>query len=294
MKTKCVFISTLLLTFAIQVNGQLTVYAGRDTTSCLCENTIQLGGNPTAWRGKEPYTYKWELMPLYINDDRILASKLLINSASANPIIDCGHYLINDTVTFILTVTDADLFSKKDSVNIIISSISVIHLVYFRRTINQGDSVLLKPVNIFNGIAPFTYKWTPETGLSNPSIRNPLAKPDTSILYTCLVTDAVGCSTIDINDVVVIPTGITEITNSKYSSTVYPNPIASNSIIKTSNPLNEKRKIKVLNLNGQMLFEDWFYSDNYNIGNRINQNGFYYFIIKNDKEILTIGKFVKK
>jgi hypothetical protein len=293
MNTKYVLISTLLLTFAFQVNGQLTVNAGRDTTSCMCRDTIQLGGNPTAWGGKEPYIYTWELMPIYYYDYLILASDLLIDSTSVNPIIDCGD-LINDTVTFILTVTDADLNSKKDSVNIIISSIAWVHLMYFRPTINQGDSVQLKPLNIYNGIAPFTYKWTPETGLSNPIIRNPYAKPDTSLRYTCLVTDAIGCSAKDINDVVVIPTGISELTNSTYSSTVYPNPIASNSIIKTSNPLNEKRRIKVFNLNGQVLFEDWFYSDNYNIGKEINQNGFYYFIIKNDKEILTTGKFIKK
>lgn len=291
MNAKNILISIFLFTFAVHVNGQLNVDAGKDTTLCMCKDILQIGGNPTASGGKVPYIYKWELMPVY--DYRIPASEFLNDSTSANPIIDCTS-IINDTVTLVLSVTDADFNSKNDSINIIISSIAMTHLMYFRPTINQGDSVLLEPLNVFNGISPFSYHWTPETGLSNPIIRNPYAKPDTSVRYTCLVTDALGCSSSDNNDVVVIPTGISELTNSTYYSSVYPNPIDLNSIIKTFNPLNEKRKIKVLNLKGQVLFEDWFYSDNYNIGKKINQNGFYYFIIRNDKEILTTGKFIKK
>lgn len=41
------------------------------------------------------------------------------------------------------------------------------------------------------------YSWTPEDGLSNASIRNPLAKPDVTTIYTVLYTDANGCTATD-------------------------------------------------------------------------------------------------
>ena len=293
MNAKTSLLFTFQILLSVHVNGQMNINAGNDTTICMCGDTIRLGGNPTANGGTEPYTYKWELMPVYYYDYRISASELLDDSTSANPIINCYPF-INDTVTLILTVTDADFNSKTDSVKIIISSINLVHLVYFRPTINQGDSVQLKPLNIFNGIAPFSYHWTPETGLSNPNIKNPFAKPDTSTRYTCLVTDAIGCSAKDINDVVVTTTGISDLKQSKHSSIVFPNPITSDSQIQVNNPSKGKLNIKVVNIHGQVILDDWFYSDIYYIGKKINESGNYLFSIKNDNELLTTGKFIKQ
>ena len=76
MNTKIILFLIFLISFSTQVNGQLTVNAGNDTTACMCRDTIRLGGNPTANGGKEPYTYKWELMPVYFYDYRILTSEL--------------------------------------------------------------------------------------------------------------------------------------------------------------------------------------------------------------------------
>jgi len=39
------------------------------------------------------------------------------------------------------------------------------------------------------GISPFTYAWTPSTGLSDPAIENPVAIPSSTITYTVTVTD---------------------------------------------------------------------------------------------------------
>ncbi|MGN6618080.1 MAG: gliding motility-associated C-terminal domain-containing protein [Ilyomonas sp.] len=39
-----------------------------------------------------------------------------------------------------------------------------------------------------------SYTWSPATGLSNPSIANPIASPTDSIVYTVKVTDNTGCS----------------------------------------------------------------------------------------------------
>lgn len=47
-----------------------------------------------------------------------------------------------------------------------------------------------------NATAPgaTTYSWSPATGLSNPTIGNPVASPTSTTTYTVMVTDALGCS----------------------------------------------------------------------------------------------------
>jgi hypothetical protein len=48
-----------------------------------------------------------------------------------------------------------------------------------------------------NGTPPFTYKWTPENGLDNPSSDSPIATPTQSQMYTVTVTDSKNCVTLD-------------------------------------------------------------------------------------------------
>lgn len=58
-----------------------------------------------------------------------------------------------------------------------------------------------------NAFAPggISYTWSPVTGLSNPTIPNPIANPTTTTTYTVLVTDALGCSGIDTVTIAVNP-----------------------------------------------------------------------------------------
>ncbi len=44
------------------------------------------------------------------------------------------------------------------------------------------------------GVSPYTYAWTPVTGLSDAHISNPLATVAAATTYTVLVNDAAGCS----------------------------------------------------------------------------------------------------
>lgn len=55
-------------------------------------------------------------------------------------------------------------------------------------TICQGQSSQLNVV-VIGGTQPFTYQWTPVTGLTDPGIANPLATPDATTRYHVLVTD---------------------------------------------------------------------------------------------------------
>jgi hypothetical protein len=296
MKAKLILIFFFLLSSSMKLSGQLTVNAGIDTIFCSGMGDLRLGGNPTASGGEEPYTYKWELLPVFVRDHRISTSRLINDSTSANPLLMSLSYSgLNDTVTFVLTVTDADSNSKNDSVKIIISTIGWRTLMGFVPTIILGDSVQLTPLNICNGIAPFSYHWTPEASLSDPYIRNPYAKPDTTTLYTCVVTDALGCSAHDHNHVWVIATGIPDLDKQENSSVIFPNPITLDSQIKITNYLNKKLNIKVVNMSGQVVLNDWFHSDSYNIGEKITKTGSYlYIIINNDDEILSRGIFSKQ
>ena len=63
-------------------------------------------------------------------------------------------------------------------------------------TICEGASQQLNS-SVNNGDPPYTYSWTPTTGLSNPNIANPIASPTTSTVYTLTVTDDDGCTDTD-------------------------------------------------------------------------------------------------
>lgn len=56
-----------------------------------------------------------------------------------------------------------------------------------------------------NATGGVSYSWSPATGLSNPGIPNPVANPTVTTTYTVTVTDALGCSTIDVVTVTVNP-----------------------------------------------------------------------------------------
>jgi hypothetical protein len=47
-------------------------------------------------------------------------------------------------------------------------------------------------INRTGGLSPFTYQWSPTTGLSNPAIINPLATPLATTTYYVTVTDYLG------------------------------------------------------------------------------------------------------
>ncbi|MDZ7361708.1 MAG: proprotein convertase P-domain-containing protein [candidate division KSB1 bacterium] len=47
------------------------------------------------------------------------------------------------------------------------------------------------------GTPPYTFSWTPTTGLDNPTAANPKARPIVTTTYTVLVTDARGCEATD-------------------------------------------------------------------------------------------------
>jgi len=52
-------------------------------------------------------------------------------------------------------------------------------------------------VTVTGGEAGYSYSWSPVTGLNNPNVSNPVAKPAVTTTYTVTVTDANGCQATD-------------------------------------------------------------------------------------------------
>lgn len=68
------------------------------------------------------------------------------------------------------------------------------------------------------GTAPFTYSWSPTTGLSSSTVANPTASPASTTTYTVTVTDARGCSA---SDEVVVTVNELPVADAGEDTTIY-------------------------------------------------------------------------
>ena len=96
------------------------------------------------------------------------------------------------TITYTVTVTTPDGCSGSTSITITVSP--PMQLTTSDQTICQGDTVQIG-VTVSGGTSPYSYSWSPATGLSDPNVAQPDAFPQSTTVYTVTVTDAVGCST---------------------------------------------------------------------------------------------------
>lgn len=88
-----------------------------------------------------------------------------------------------------------------------------------------------------NGVPPYTYVWSPATGLNNPNIQNPTASPNSNTTYTLTVTDASLCQATSSTNINVTPLAtptFTQITPICEGSTLNPLPTVSNNGISGS------------------------------------------------------------
>lgn len=174
---KPIFLTFITFACFIQAKAQLTVDAGNDVTACFpdsIEERMQLGGNPAASGGVEPYTYTWSgKIPVYYGDDVIKwikASEFLDDTTKSNPTfksIDTP----GEWITFYLKVEDAAGNVQKDSVRII-NAFILSHSIYMVPiTIKRGDSIQFFGDVYFqdNGFQPLKYRLVPSYGLTDPT-----------------------------------------------------------------------------------------------------------------------------
>ena len=177
----------------VEVREAPTADAGDNVVSCD-GLPVYIGGAPSASGGTPPYTYSWS--PAASLDDATLASPL------ANPSV---------TTSYTLTVTDANGCTDMDQAIVSVKP-SPVADAGNDVTVCSDVSISLGGAPTGNGgTAPYTYSWSPADGLNSTAVANPTfsynntnANPITKT-YSVTVTDASGCTSTDVVNVIVRP-----------------------------------------------------------------------------------------
>ena len=118
--------------------------------------------------------------------------KGLSDSSSANPVATPPP---PNTTTYTVHVTNAQNCSST-------ASLTVSFFALPHANAGVDTSVCLNPVSFHDSVmlhpsGGVSYQWSPATGLTNPNIANPLARPTSNTTYTVTATDANGCTATD-------------------------------------------------------------------------------------------------
>ena len=155
----------------ITVNSLPIADAGNDTMMCI-GNSVQLNASGGI-------SYLWS------------PSATLNNSTISNPLSNSLG-----TITYSVSVTDANGCKNTDSVQVIVNPLPTID-AGIASPICSGDSIQL------NATGGTSYVWSPVTNLSNVTIADPFADPVSTTEYFVTGTDANSCVNSDSVTVVV-------------------------------------------------------------------------------------------
>lgn len=153
--------------------GGPTANAGANAGICF--------GNSTPLNASGGGTYLW-----------IPASGLNCTTCS-NPISTP-----NSTITYTVTVTDANGCTSADDVTITVNALPIANA-------GTDASICFGFSTTLNGSGGGNYLWSPSTGLNSAVISNPVATPSSSTTYSLTVTDANGCTGTDAMTVTINP-----------------------------------------------------------------------------------------
>lgn len=216
MKKIFTLLAAVLVT--LQMNAQCITGMPNDTAICgLWGNSFSftLGGNPSIVGGIAPFTYSWSIDTFTVFPSSptlnhvVYASHFLDDTTSSNPTLTSMDYS-NGYQIFYLTITDAGGLSCVDTFRCHVSE-WMTYAWNAGDNVNLGDSVELFPnIGMDGAVAPFTYLWSPSTFLSDTTVCCPYSSPTTSISYSVVVTDSIGCQVSSSFDVFVLPTSIEE------------------------------------------------------------------------------------
>lgn len=166
----------------IKVNTPFMSFAGKDTAFCAGTGGIQIQAIPIG--GTAPYYYKW-----WCDNPGQCG---LSSPAVSNPIVNP-----TDTTTYFVQITDKNgCTSEIDGIQVNVKRLPIAdagpdQFICEGGIGTQLGCTILNPVE---APGPYTYQWIPATGLSNPTLINPYANPDTTTIYTVVVGSANGCS----------------------------------------------------------------------------------------------------
>ncbi len=166
--------------------ANVTVNVAPDLTAVATTDDGTIGTCPTsvahldvtASGGEPGYTYLWSPVAGLSNPNS--------KAPTAKP---------SATTTYTVTVTDANGCQTTASVIVNVAPVLTVAVSaddYNIGTCPSSDAQLTATAS--GGEPGYTYLWSPATGLSDPSIANPTAKPAVTTTYTVLVTDINGCT----------------------------------------------------------------------------------------------------
>lgn len=163
---KILYICLILFSlFLDNLVAQPIVNAGQDKVVCPNIATT-IGGNPTISGGVPPYTILW-------------SPAIGLNSVTAlNPTVT-----LSTAITYTLFVKDSRDSTASDTVNIWINDIIKMNAGTDKGICHDAVSPVLLGSNL-NYSNPYTFKWTPGTGLSDSASPQTNALPASTTNYT--------------------------------------------------------------------------------------------------------------
>ncbi len=173
---------------SISIDTSITIIAspvasaGNDTNICAGDS-VQIGGSPTGPIGT---TFTWS--PITNINDTALANPNVWPTSTTSYIVEVDNGVCQDLDTVVVSVGSATISVGNDT------------------AICFGDSVQL------NATGGGSYLWTPNTGLSDDTLSNPMATPTLTTVYTVTITDSLNCTGTDSIMVTVNPLPVITIT----------------------------------------------------------------------------------
>ncbi|RMG63057.1 MAG: PKD domain-containing protein [Bacteroidetes bacterium] len=171
-------------TVYIKVNTEFMAFAGSDTFFCEGGGGVQLNVTPIG--GEAPYYFDWGCT----NPGQCGFSNG--NNNDQSPVVNP-----TDTTTYFVQITDKNgCTSEFDDVTVFVRKLPIADAgpdVSICEGL-PGTRLQCNVINPDEAPPPYTYQWLPAAGLSDPTVVDPWAQPDTTTIYTVLVTSANGCS----------------------------------------------------------------------------------------------------
>lgn len=173
-------------TINIWVNDEILIDA--PSVPICFGDSITLGGAPTASGGSGLFVYQWS------------PSNYLSCVACPNPVANPPF-----TTTYLLEIVDSFNCYVSQSVTVTVNPLPEAD-AGGPQSICPGSSASIGGSPTGNaGTPPYTYVWTPPTGLDDPTAANPNASPAVTTMYTLNLFDANGCTDVDSVLVIVYP-----------------------------------------------------------------------------------------